>query len=91
MKTLPDTVKHYKSTPEFNETSVPAGLLRRHTTADAVWGHIHILEGQLLYRILEPVEEVIILSPERFGVVEPQVPHEVEVIGPVRFCVDFLR
>ncbi len=91
MKTLPNTVKHYKSTPEFSETSIPAGLLRRHTTADAVWGHIRILEGQLLYRILEPVEEIIILSPERYGVVEPQVPHEVEVIGPVRFCVDFLR
>ncbi|MFZ6649291.1 DUF1971 domain-containing protein [Undibacterium sp. TJN25] len=91
MKTLPDTVNHYKSTPEFNEHSVPAALQRQHTTAEAVWGRIRILEGKLLYRILEPAVEVITLTPELYGVVEPQVPHEVQLIGPVRFCVDFLR
>lgn len=91
MKTLPDTVKHYKSTPEFNEDSIPAGLLRKHSTAAGVWGRIRIMEGQLLYRILEPAAEVLTLTPQNHGVVEPQVVHEVEVIGPVRFCVDFLH
>jgi len=32
MKTLPEHVVHYKSTPEFTQDSVPAGLLRAHTT-----------------------------------------------------------
>ena len=45
-----------------------------------------------LYRILEPEFEEIELSPERPGVVEPEVPHEVEPAkGGVRFRVDFYR
>ena len=91
MKTIPDSVKHYKSTPEFDEQSVPAGLLKKHTTADAVWGSIRIIEGSLLYRILAPVVEETVLTPDLYGVVEPKVEHEVQIIGPVRFCVDFLR
>ena len=91
MKTLPGTVTQYKNTPEFNEHTIPAGLLRKHTTADAVWGRIRILEGRLLYRILEPAVEVFTLTPDFHGVVEPRIAHEVETLGPVRFCVDFLR
>lgn len=91
MKTLPPSVEHYKSTPEFTEHSVPAGLLRNHSTAAGVWGRIRILEGSLLYRIEQPQVEEQLLTPENFGVVEPTVRHEVQLVGPVRFCVDFLR
>lgn len=91
MKTLPDHVVHYKSTSEFSADTMPAGLLRSHTTAAGVWGRITILEGSLLYRITEPALEELVLTPGRHGVVEPQVKHEVEVIGPVRFQVDFHR
>lgn len=91
MKTLPDHVVHYKSTPEFTETTIPAGLLKAHTTAAGVWGRIRIIEGALRYRITEPLPEVHLLEPGAPGIVEPQVRHEVEPIGPVRFCVDFLR
>lgn len=91
MKTLPATVAHYKSTPEFNEHTVPAGLQRHHSTAAGVWGRITILEGTLLYRITEPEPETILLTPDLPGVVEPRMLHEVEVVGPVRFRVDFHR
>jgi tellurite resistance-related uncharacterized protein len=93
MKTIPDTVAHYKSTAVFTEDTIPAGLRRSHTTASNVWGRIRILEGSLLYKITDPrvPAEEIILTPQRHGVVEPQVEHEVAVIGPVRFQVDFHR
>ena len=32
-----------------------------------------------------------VLGPGVEGVVEPEVPHEVEPLGPVRFFVEFLR
>jgi len=32
MKTLPDSAVHYKSTPVFTVETVPAALLRSHTT-----------------------------------------------------------
>lgn len=93
MKTIPDSVAHYKSTPIFTETSIPAALQRSHTTAAGVWGRITIVEGSLLYRITDPsaAPEEILLTPEQPGVVEPQIEHEVQVVGPVRFQVDFHR
>jgi tellurite resistance-related uncharacterized protein len=91
VKTLPPDVSAYQRTREFTEATVPDALRRRHTTKPGVWARIQVLEGSLRYRILEPVPEEHVLSPERFGVVEPEVPHEVEPLGTVRFFVEFLR
>lgn len=91
MKPLPPDAVPYQRTREFSQSTIPAGLLRRHTTKPGVWGRIQVLEGSLRYRILEPVREEHVLTPERHGVVEPEVPHEVEPLGPVRFFVEFLR
>lgn len=93
MKTLPDHVVHYRSSPVFTDRTVPEALQRGHTTAAGVWGRITVLEGSLRYRITDPAvqAEQHILTPERHGVVEPRIEHEVEVIGPVRFQVDFHR
>lgn len=91
MKTLPENVAHYKSTPEFTENSIPAGLLRSHSTAAGVWGRIVVLEGSLLYREFEPAPAEHLLSPGVPGIIAPQEKHEVAVVGPVRFCVEFHR
>jgi len=81
----------YQRTPEFSEETIPSALRSRHSTKRGVWGRICVVRGQLLYRILEPTLEEHVLSPQRHGVVEPQIHHEVEPIGEVRFYVEFLR
>lgn len=91
MKTLPTNVTAYQKTPTFNQDSVPAGLLKAHQTKVGTWGSIVIVSGALLYRILEPSQEEIELSPSYFGVVEPEVLHEVEPLGAVEFYVEFYR
>ena len=91
MKALPEGVARYGGTPEFSEGSIPASLLRSHRTKAGTWAKIVVLEGRLRYRILEPEFEEVELSPERPGIVEPEVLHEVEAIGRVRFRVDFYR
>jgi len=91
MKRLPDNVTAYKKTPEFDEISVPNGLLKSHQTKAGVWGKIVVLGGQLKYTITEPEIEVILLDDTTYGVVEPTVFHEVEPIGKVRFYVEFYR
>jgi len=50
-----------------------------------------VLEGRLRYRVPEPGIEEAGLSPGRPGIVEPEVLHEVEPAGRVRFRVDFYR
>lgn len=90
MKSLPPDLVAYSRTPEYDESSVPKGLLKEHSTKAGVWGRIVIEEGQLNYRIIES-GEVVRLSPERHGVVEPQMLHQVAPEGAVRFWVEFLR
>lgn len=79
----------YKRTPVFDETTLPAGLRKRHSTKAGVWGVIHILEGKLLYRTLEPFNEVIADASMPSLIIEPQMEHEVDPVGSVRFYVEF--
>jgi tellurite resistance-related uncharacterized protein len=91
---LPGDVRPYRRTDTFSEASVPAGLLKAHTTKAGAWALIHVLEGQLLYTILDPRRPAarIVLTPDRPpGVIEPTVLHEVAPVGPVRFYVEFHR
>jgi hypothetical protein len=52
---------------------------------------IAVLEGELLYRILETDLEEIHLSPTIVGTVEPTVPHKVVSIGKVEFYIEFVH
>lgn len=91
MNSIPTHCTFYRKTPTFDEATVPAGLLKAHQTRAGVWGRIVVLEGTLTYRILEPVTEEHTLTPELSGIVEPQVHHEVQATGKVRFFVEFHR
>ncbi len=91
MKALPEGVSNYAATPEFTEESTPENLLKSHRTKAGTWGRIVVLEGRLRYRILEPEIRAFELSPGNPGVVEPEVAHEVEPMGRVRFRVEFYR
>jgi tellurite resistance-related uncharacterized protein len=78
----------YRSTPVFDENSLPAGLRREHRTKVGVWGVIRVLEGRLRYEVLDPVSETI-LEPGHPGLVLPDVPHRVEPLGAMRMQVEF--
>jgi len=85
---LPPGFSAYKRTPLFDQDSLPAGLRREHRTKAGVWALIHVVEGSLRYRILEPHSEEILTAGMQ-GVVQPEQPHEVEPIGAVRMFVEF--
>ncbi|HEY5008850.1 MAG TPA: DUF1971 domain-containing protein [Caulobacteraceae bacterium] len=92
--TLPDDVKPYRRTEVFTEATVPRGLLRAHSTRAGAWALIHVLEGQLAYRIRDPRRapvELVLTPSTAPGVVEPTIQHEVQPLGAVRFYVEFHR
>jgi len=91
MNKLPEKVESYKKTPTFTEESIPAGLQKSHSTKAGTWGKICINKGKLLYTIENDPNESIELSPTKYGVVEPEVPHHVKPIGEVEFYVEFLK
>jgi tellurite methyltransferase len=88
---LPAGYVAYRRTAEFTESTVPRALLSRHTTKAGVWARIHVLDGALLYRLLEPFDEEQRLEGGAVGIVLPGVEHEVQPLGAVRFFVEFLR
>lgn len=91
MKELPANVTTYKRTPEFDESSIPKGLLKAHRTKQGVWGKIIVSEGQLEYKINEPEAEVVILDKNKHGVIEPTILHAVKATGKTKFYVEFYR
>jgi len=90
MRELPPSVRPYKVTKTFDEHNVPPGLLRAHRTKRGVWGRILVESGELSYRIVESGEEHRLTSACP-GVIEPEVLHEVALVGPVRFVVEFSK
>lgn len=78
----------YRSTPVFDENSLPAALRGEHSTKAGVWGVIRVLEGQLRLSFADP-SEARLLEPGSPGLVLPQQPHHVTPLGPMRMQVDF--
>ena len=78
----------YRSTPVFDETTLPEALRREHRTKAGTWGVIHVLDGALRFTRPEPALEVELQAGERI-VVEPQQTHFVTPIGAMRMRVDF--
>jgi tellurite resistance-related uncharacterized protein len=78
----------YRSTPVFDESSLPAALRARHSTKPGVWGVIRVLSGELELTCLEP-ESTVVLSPGRPGAILPAQPHFVTPLGEMTMQVDF--
>ncbi len=78
----------YRSTPVFDQDTLPAALRARHNTKADVWGLIRVIEGRLRLTYLEPLSEIV-LTPGNPGVVLPRQPHFVTPLGPMKMQVDF--
>lgn len=78
----------YRSTPIFDQDSLPNALRREHRTKVGVWGVVRVIEGKLRLTYVEPPSEVII-SPELPGLLLPDQPHFVEPVGEMKMQVDF--
>jgi tellurite resistance-related uncharacterized protein len=83
-----DAPQPYRSTPVFDETTLPAALQREHRTKAGVWGVVRMREGKLRLVFLDPPGERI-LDPDTPGLLLPDQPHFVEPVGRMRMQVDF--
>ena len=65
------TADPYRSTPIFDEKTLPAALRSEHRTKAGVWGVIRVLAGSLRLTYLEP-PSVTIVTAERPAIVLPE-------------------
>ena len=88
---LPDHLQVVRATDIWDERTMPAGLRRRHRVAAGTWGRLWVRQGELRFRLgTEPPLEVIV-RPGHPQPIPPEVEHEVEPLGTVRFYVEFLQ
>ena len=87
----PDGLAAYRRTPEFDETTIPSGLLSEHATKHGVWARIHVISGMLRYQVGAPIHRSFSIEPGSSVVIVPEVRHRVEPEVPVRFFIEFSR
>ena len=78
----------YRTTPVFDETSLPQALRSAHNTKPGVWGLLRVLAGEVRLVFHAPRVELIV-DPAHPAVIAPQALHHVEVTGPMRMQVEF--
>ncbi len=93
MSRIPIGFAPSRRTPDFTEATLPKKLRGPHSTAPGAWALIHVVEGVLLYRVLDPnaASKVMLRPGAAPGVIVPEQLHCVEPQGPVVFYVEFHR
>ena len=80
----------YKTTPVFDEATLPEAIRNRHSTKAGVWGLLRVLEGEVALVFEEPRREVLV-TIDTPAEIPPQALHHVETMGPMRMLVEFHR
>ena len=80
----------YKSTPVFDEDSLPDAIRSEHRTKPGTWGLLRLLAGRATLVFVEPRREVEV-TPDAPAEIPPQATHFVRLDGPVRLQIEFYR
>jgi tellurite resistance-related uncharacterized protein len=80
-----------RTTPTFDNDSVPAGLLSAHRVADDVWGRLVVHTGKLTFVFEDQPGTPIPVAANGGVVIPPARPHHLELDGPATFAVEFYR
>ncbi|MEZ4700493.1 MAG: DUF3565 domain-containing protein [Rhodothermales bacterium] len=82
---MPDQYVLHQRSPLFDQDSIPPALLKTHQLKPGVWARIHVMEGAIKFCFEGDDAPAILLDPDHPGVVAPEMPHHVEVVGDVHF------
>jgi tellurite resistance-related uncharacterized protein len=81
-------VQPYRSTPIFDETTLPKALQTRHATKAGVWGLVRVIEGRLRLTYLDPQSELD-LNSNCSGLLLPEQYHFVTPNGQMKMQIEF--
>ena len=84
------TALPYKTTPVFDQDSLPAALHHEHSTKVGVWGLLRVLEGEVQLVFCDSGLSVR-ATPEKPALIPPQDVHHFALCGPMKMQVEFYR
>jgi tellurite resistance-related uncharacterized protein len=87
---LPDGLQLVRTSPQWDDRTMPAGLKRSHRIAEGTWGRIVVHEGTLRFVAQTEPELNVIVGPHSTQAIPPEVEHNVEPIDQVCFEIEFL-
>jgi tellurite methyltransferase len=87
---LPQGVHLVRTSRQWNQHTMPVGLTRAHRLAAGTWGRIVVYEGRLRFKAQTQPEVDTVLRAGWHQGIPPEVEHEVQPLGEVRFSIDFL-
>ncbi len=87
---LPDGLRLIRSTPEWSELTMPAGLRQAHRVSQGTWGRIVVHRGQLRFLARTEPELAVVVVAGSNQAIPPEVVHQVQPLGSVSFSIDFL-
>ncbi|QTD57798.1 DUF1971 domain-containing protein [Parasphingorhabdus cellanae] len=80
----------YRSTPVFDETSLPKALQAAHCIKAGSWGVLEVLSGRIHY-VVEESQVTHLMSAGDWQLIQPEELHYVTLIGPMQMQVHFYR
>ena len=81
---MPEGFEAYGRSPDFTPETLPARLQSAHTTKAGTWALLHVMEGEVLYRLEPPHEGEQRARAGEAIVIEAEVPHRVAFTAPAR-------
>ncbi len=86
---LPEELRWVRTSPIWDERTIPAGLRRAHRVAVGTWGRIVVHGGRLRFAAATTPPIDIELEVASTQAIPPEVLHEVEPLGAVQCSVEF--
>lgn len=88
---IPTGYERTRTTPIFDNRSVPAGLLDAHRVADGVWGRLVVHTGEVVFIFDDEPDTPIRVRGGGHVDIPPARPHHLELDEHATFAVEFYR
>jgi len=87
---LPAGLVRTRRTKDFTRDTVPAALLKAHTTRAGTWGLLRVTKGRVRYRLDSPPFTEVVAAAGDAVVIVPAAPHHIELMdADSTFHVEF--
>jgi len=87
---LPQGLLVVCSSPEWDEQTMPVGLLRSHRIENGMWGRLSVSQGELQYTARREPALDVVLGSGAVQAIPPEVKHDIRPLGQVRFSITLL-